>query len=90
MQSGDQVLANTIEFIFSPLYQLAVACASIYFLYGVFMFLWQVKNPEGGDTQKRNEGKSHMLWGLVGMFIILSVGGIIKLANDSIGGVFQF
>jgi hypothetical protein len=49
-----------------------------------------MRNPDGGDTQARNEGKAHMVWGLVGLFIILSVGGIIGFFNDTVGGVFQF
>lgn len=88
--TGEQVLANVIEYVFSPFYQLAVAAAFVYFLYGVMMFIWMMRDPDAGDAEKRNDGKRHMIWGTVGLFIILSVGGIIKFANDAIGGMFQF
>ncbi len=88
--SGEQIFANIIEEVFSPFYQLAVTLAFVYFLYGVMMFIWRMRNPDAGDADKRNNGKQHMIWGTVGLFIILSVGGIIKLFNDTLGGIFQF
>lgn len=87
---GEQVLANVIEYVFSPFYQLAVALSVLYFLYGVFMFIWKMRDPDAGDAESRNNGKQHMIWGTVGLFIILSVGGIIKFFNDTVGGVFQY
>ncbi len=83
--SGEQVLQNVITEIFNPLYQLAVALAVLYFLYGVFKFIVDMNDP-----QKKNFGKSHLLWGLVGLLIILSVGGILKLFNDMFGGMFTY
>jgi multisubunit Na+/H+ antiporter MnhB subunit len=87
---GEQALGRVIEFVFNPLYRLAVVCSLIYFLYGVTLFIWQMRNPDGGDTQKRIDGKSHMIWGLVGLFIIFSVGAIIEFFNSTLGGVFVF
>jgi hypothetical protein len=87
---GEQVLANVIEYVFSPLYQLAVELSVIYFLYGVFMFIWKMRDPDASDSEGRNDGKRHMIWGTVGLFIILSVGGIIRVFNDTLGGMFQF
>lgn len=87
---GEQVLARVVEYVFSPMYQLAVVVATLYFLYGMFMFIWQMKNPDSGDSEDKNNGKRHMLWGLVGLFIILSVGGILKMFNTVFEGVFLF
>ena len=36
----------------------------------------------GGDGQ---DGKRHVLWGLVGMFIMFSVWGIIGFISETIG-----
>ena len=83
--NGDQILQNVISEIFSPLYKLAVGVAILYFLYGVFKFVVDMNDPE-----KKNFGKSHLLWGLIGLFIILSVGGIIKFFNDVFGGMFVY
>lgn len=81
--NGEQVLQNVITEIFNPMYKLAVALAFLYFLFGVFKFIVDMNDP-----QNKNFGKSHLLWGLVGLFIILSVGGIISLLNGIFGGMF--
>lgn len=82
--NGEQVLQNVVTEIFDPLYKLAVALAFLYFLYGVFKFIVDMNDP-----QKKNFGKSHLLWGLVGLLIILSVGGILKLFSDVFGGMLM-
>jgi len=33
-----------------------------------------------GDNSGRNEGKQHLLWGLIGMVIMVSVFAIIRVA----------
>jgi hypothetical protein len=83
--NGEQVLQKVITEIFNPMYQLAVALATLYFFFGVFKFIVDMNDP-----QKKNFGKSHLLWGLVGLFIILSVGGILRLFSDVFGGLFVF
>ncbi len=83
--TGEQVLQNVIVEIFSPLYQLAVGCAIIYFLYGIFKFIIDFNDP-----QKKNLGKSHLLYGTIGLFIILSVGGILQFFNKVFEGMFVY
>ncbi len=82
--SGEQILSNVITEIFSPLYQAVVGVAILYFLYGVAKYVLDLNNPE-----KQTFGKSHLLWGMVGLFIILSVGGILSALNESLGGMFK-
>lgn len=83
--TGEQVLQNVITEIFNPLYKLAVGIAILYFLYGVFKFILDMNDPE-----KKNFGKSHLLWGTVGLFIILSVGGILKFFSQTLGSMFIY
>lgn len=52
---------------------------------GFFLFLWGLvvfifKLDEGGDHK---EGKDHMLWGIIGMFVMVSVGGIMAILNNT-------
>lgn len=83
--NGELVLQKVVSEIFSPLYQLAVGIALVYFFYGVAKFIYDMNDPE-----KKNFGKSHLLWGLVGLFIIFSVGGIIEGSNSILGGMFSY
>jgi hypothetical protein len=41
------------------------------------------------DPDKKNTGKAHLLWGLVGLIIIFSVGGILAILNKTVGGMFS-
>lgn len=82
---GEQVFQRVVSEIFSPLYGLVAACAFVYFLYGGFRFIVDMQDPE-----KKNFGKSHLLWGTIGLFIIFSVGGILKIFNSVFEGLFVF
>lgn len=59
----------------------------IVFAAGFFLFIWGlveflVAINQGGDT---GEGKRHMVWGIVGMLIMVSVYGIIALLDNTFG-----
>ncbi len=82
---AERVAEQVMSEILSPLYGLVVGVAVVYFLYGAVMFIVELRNPE-----KKNNGKQHLLWGLVGLFIILSVGGLLKFLNELFNGMFQF
>jgi hypothetical protein len=82
---GESVFQNVVTQIFNPLYELAVGIAVLYFLYGVFRFVMDLNDPE-----KKTFGKSHLLYGMIGLFIILSVGGILALINGILGGMFTY
>jgi hypothetical protein len=82
-QGADTILQKIGTEIFEPLYQFVVVISVLYFLYGVAKFVYDMRNP----TEK-NTGKQHLLWGMVGLFIILSVGGILKIFESVFGSMF--
>ena len=74
-------LMNSIDkFIINPLVLFIFACAVVYFLYGVAKFFL---NPDNEEVRKAS--KSHMLWGVVGMFIMVSVFFIMRLITSTLG-----
>jgi hypothetical protein len=84
MPGPDQILTNVVTEILNPLYQAVVGVAILYFLYGVAKYVMDLNNPE-----KQTYGKSHLLWGTVGLFIILSVGGILKMFQGVFDTMFK-
>jgi predicted PurR-regulated permease PerM len=56
-----------------------VALATVYFIWGVIQYLIS------GDEDKRKKAKEVILYGLIGLFIIISFWGIIKLVSDTFG-----
>ena len=57
------------------------------FFWGVIEFLWGLN--AAGESSK-DEGKRHMLWGLIGMFVMVSAYAIINfIAGNICGGTVQ-
>ncbi len=66
--------------IINPLLLLLIAAATVYFLWGLTLFL---ANSE--ESTERAEGKRKIVWGLVGLFIMVSVFGLIRLVLATFG-----
>ncbi len=54
------------------------ALATLMFLYGVVEFLSGAQ-----EEAKREKGKSFMIWGIVGLAVMVSVWGIVKIAGNT-------
>lgn len=80
-QVCDIVGKLTTAFI-NPALALIFAIGLLVFVYGLVEFIWGLSQ----ETGKREEGKQHMLWGLVGMFVIVSAIAIIKVIASIVGG----
>ncbi len=74
------LIVNINQQIISPLIGLIFAAGFVLFLYGVFKFL------AGADNESdRSTGKQHMVWGIIGMFIMISVFGIMSMIINTFG-----
>src|SRR6185436_17321654 len=60
--------------LINPFIVLLFSIAFVYFLYGVVLY---VINADSQDARKT--GKQHMLWGIIGMVIMISVFGIMQI-----------
>jgi hypothetical protein len=74
------LVAKFTNLIINPIIQVVFAAGLFLFLWGLVVFLWNLN--EGGEDKG---GKQHMLWGIIGMFIMASVYGIISFLNTSFG-----
>ena len=72
-------LINRFVEILRALIPLLFGIALIGFLWGVAQFILNADNEE-----KRREGKKVMIWGIIGLFVMLSVWGLVAV----IGGTF--
>lgn len=66
--SLDSFISSVDEKIINPLITFLFALAIVYFLYGALQF---VLNPE--NAEERSTGKSHMMWGIIGITIMMGV-----------------
>ncbi len=65
--------------ILDPIVFLLFALATLYFTWGVAKFIMNVDSDE-----ERTIGKQHMVWGIVGMFIMTMAFGIIQVIESTI------
>lgn len=77
----DEIILRVNQYILNPIIAFLFVLASILFVYGLVKFFLAAK--EGGED--RETGKKHMVWGLVGMFIMISVFGIMRLIVNTFG-----
>lgn len=75
----DAFVRKVDALIVNPLIGLLFALALIIFLYGVFEFLWNQTSEE-----KKTAGKSHMLWGIVGLTIMFGVWTILNMVLNTL------
>lgn len=73
---------DTLNRVFiNPLLLLMFAFATLFFVVGVVQFMWGLQQ----NTGHKEQGKTHMLWGLIGLFIMISAYALLKLVAYSVG-----
>ncbi len=71
-----------IRGVIDPLIILTFALALMYFLWGVSRYIWH-----GGDEGKRTEGYQMMIYGVIALFVMVSVWALVGiLENTFLGG----
>ncbi|MBI2056499.1 MAG: hypothetical protein HYT37_03945 [Candidatus Sungbacteria bacterium] len=81
----DSLVNAIIVGLLSPAIKFLFVLATVIFLYGVITY---VVGSQGSDA-KLDKGKKVMQWGIVGMFIMASAWGIVKVLCDFFGSCSQ-
>ena len=76
----DSFLGRVSQYILNPAIGLIFALAFVYFMWGVFTM---IKNAD--NETERATGRQNMIWGIVGMFIMVAVYGIIGVIIGTFG-----
>lgn len=56
-----------------------VGLAVLFFLYGLALYILA-----SGDEAKRNEGRHIMIWGIIALFAMVSVWGLVKILQNTL------
>ncbi len=81
MQAIQDLVGKMATYIINPILLLVFGAGILIFVWGLVEYLYAL-NVKGEQTE---EGKKHMLWGMVGMFIMAAALAIIKIISNSIG-----
>jgi len=74
-----EFLSRVSRYIVSPIIVLLIALAVVIFIWGVVQYI------RGADDEKeRTLGAQHMLWGVVGIFIMVAVYGFINFIQTTV------
>jgi hypothetical protein len=78
--AGVELLDRVVDYVIDPAVKVVFTLGLFFFLWGFVEFLWKLK-----DGQVSEGGKNHMVYGLAGMLIMVSVYGIISLIMNTFG-----
>ena len=77
-EAAQGFLARMNDIILYPLIALLLGVALVYFLYGAFEYVRNADSPGGRET-----GRRHMMWGIVGLFVMTSALAIHTIAANT-------
>ncbi|MFA5651859.1 MAG: hypothetical protein WC933_00650 [Candidatus Paceibacterota bacterium] len=58
-----------------------ISIAVVYFIFNVFKYAVL----SGGDEEKKKEAKTQMIWGIVALFVMVSVWGLVAILQATFG-----
>lgn len=80
METALNIISKINQLIINPIILLLFAIALVFFIWGVFEYLWKSRTEPAAITA----GSKHIGWGLLGMFIMVSVFGFLQVLLNSI------
>jgi len=78
-------MSKIVDNIISPIVAFVFALAVLLFVWGIVEYI-----IGGEDSEKRKTGQTHVLWGVIGIAIMVSVYGIIRFVASSVGQTAPF
>ena len=78
--TGIKDLITAVGGLINPLIVILVGAALLVFFWGLAKFIFRV----GGDENAVEGGKRLMIWGLIALFVMISVWGIIRFMQNAL------
>lgn len=76
-----KLAAKLAEVLVNPLIALFFAAGLLVFIWGIVQFIWGLST----ETDSKEDGKWHMVWGIVGMFIMVAAYSILQIIGRTVG-----
>lgn len=73
------LIQSALSLVNKTLLPLAVSTALLVFIWGLVRFL-----AKGGDTKATEEGRNIMVWGVLALFVMVSIWGILRFIQGNL------
>ena len=73
-------LVGTLRTFVNALIPLVIAIAVLYFFWGLVTYL-----RAAGDPKMQDQGKSHMIWGIIAIAVMVSIFGLVNWLQNTLG-----
>ncbi len=80
MNALSAFIAKIVTLIIQPLVVLLLTAGVAYFIWGVAMYIF---NSDSADERKK--ATQHLIWGVLGIVIMVGVIGILRIATATFG-----
>lgn len=78
--NAERLIHNFNNVILNPIIALLFGVALVVFLWGVFQYI------AGGDSETaRSTGAKHIMWGVIGLMVMISAFGILNIVLGTFG-----
>lgn len=74
MNAGASLLERINTYVVDPIIAVIFTLGLLLFFVGIVEYLWEIK-----DGKTDGDGRQHLIYGLVGMLVMVSVYGIINM-----------
>lgn len=78
LQQTEGILDGILQIVTAILIPLAFTLALLLFFWGVVKYIW-------AEGQGKDEGKKIMVWGVIALFVMASVWGLVAFIADEFG-----
>ena len=73
-------IVDTIGGLITSITPIIVALALLYFFWGLAKYVLSA-----GDEDKKTEGRNVMIWGIIALFVMVSVWGLVQVVASTLG-----
>ena len=77
---GLETVLNTLARLINTATPIVFALALLAFFWGLAVYIFN-----SGNDEKKAEGKNIMIWGIIALFVMVSVFGIIRILQQTLG-----
>jgi predicted membrane channel-forming protein YqfA (hemolysin III family) len=77
-QGLQNILVNNIQPLLNAIIPILITIGVVYFIWGIVQYVI------ADDEKAKDAGKNRMMWGLIGLFVIVTFWGLIQVIGNTL------